>query len=97
MLYFSEKPDVPYFLPPTFFSRTDSVQKNLIKNDSTETSATGDNYVKVQRSARTKASTVVSFNMVDPVPSTPTKFAAGLMKVKLVQQEQYDMVYNVSE
>lgn len=90
-----EKPEAPYFLPPTFFSRTDTVQKNMLKNDTAETSASGENYVKVQRSARTKAGTVVNFNMTDPVPNNPTKFAAGLMKVKLVQQEQYDMVYQV--
>lgn len=86
-LNFSEKTDVPFFLPPTIFSRTDTVQHRLLKNEVPDVEE-DDNFVKVKRKNRSKYSKIIQFSMTEPVPIKPNKAAPDLLKSKLISQEQ---------
>lgn len=86
--WFSEKTDVPFFLPPTIFSRTDTVQHKILKNEVPELAANGENFVKVIRKNRSKYGKIIPFTMTDPVPTKPNKSTPDLLKTKLIPQEQ---------
>ncbi len=71
--WLNEKKDIPYFFPPTAFSRTDSVQQRLLKNDVNEDAENSENFAKVVRKGRSKYGKIIQFNLTDPVPTKPNK------------------------
>jgi hypothetical protein len=97
--WFREKLDVPIFLPPVAFTRSDTMQYTAIKNEVKDANIDdADDKVKfaiTNRASRATNGIAISFNMTDAVPTKPCDAVKDLVKSNLVSQEEYDEVINL--
>lgn len=96
---FSEKTDVPIFLPPVAFTRTDTMQVTLLKNEKVdvkdERSDPNVTFAVTNRSSRSVNGISIAFNMSDPIPMKPNEMVKDLVKNKFMTQEEYDEVFKL--
>lgn len=92
--YFRDKIDVPIFLPPAAFVRSDTMQFVSFKNEA-KASDDGDETAKFAMTSRTSRATngiSIPFSMTEPIPAKPNDFAKDIVKSNLVTQEEHDAV-----
>ncbi|XP_055683661.1 general transcription factor 3C polypeptide 5 [Lutzomyia longipalpis] len=94
--WLTEKPNVPYFLPPLLFSRLDSVQHKIFKP--TMTTEKGMIAPRIfQRKKRSKYNVIASFNLHDTLPERMNPAAGEMLKVKFISPEEFNAVKRTLE
>lgn len=83
-MFFREKPNIPLFLPPVVFSRSDNLmQTSMLRNEQKLlTASENDEIVKfavTNRSSRRVYSTMIVFDMKNPIPTAPKESVASNM------------------
>lgn len=89
----SEKLDVPVFLPPVAFTRSDTMQPTVLKNEVYNDEE--DENVKFAITNRTSRAThgiSVPFSMTDPVPTKANDAVKDMLNWTIVKQEEYEGV-----
>ena len=95
-LHFSENLDVPLFLPPLIFSRTDTPQISVLKKGNRDEDPTEKtSFAATNRASRCTNGTPITFSMTEPIPMKPKENMSNVLKVNLIQQEHYDIIHQV--
>ncbi|GAB0095351.1 general transcription factor 3C polypeptide 5 [Sergentomyia squamirostris] len=79
-------PNIPYFLPPLLFSRTDTVQQKIFRSGEAGPSCSR------MRKKRSKYHVFSSFNLNDPLPEKMNPTAADMLKVKFISTDEYNII-----
>lgn len=90
--------DVPIFLPPAAFVRSDTMQFVSFKNEVKLTNEDGDETAKFAMTNRLSRATngiSILFSMTDPIPIKANDSVKDIVKSNLVTQVQYDAVHNL--
>lgn len=90
--------DVPIFLPPAAFVRSDTMQFVSFKNEVKVVNEDGDETAKFAMTHRLSRATngiSIPFSMTDPVPTKANDSVKDIVKSNLVTQVQYDAVQNL--
>lgn len=95
-LLFSENLDVPLFLPPLIFSRTDTPQISVLKKGNRDEDPTEKaSFAATNRASRCTNGIPITFSMTEPIPMKPKENMSNVLKVNLIQQEHYDIIHQV--
>lgn len=91
-----EVSSIPYFLPPSLFTRVDTCQDGLFRKDRSgdvvETNPAESSVVRHSRQRRFKFASYISFSLVKPIPEKPQVQALRLLKYNFVTNEQFNLV-----
>lgn len=90
---------IPYFLPPVLFTRVDSCQEGLFRTNTSKEGAAGDGnstIIGLTRNRRFKHATYIPFSLADPIPDKAHPQALRMLKFKLVTNEQFNLVKEVT-
>lgn len=91
--WFTERTDVPFFLPPPIFCRVDTINTNILKNETK--SNENETFSISNRPTRTNNVKIIPFSLKDPIPTKPKKNMPDILKANMVTQRQHDIVYEM--
>lgn len=98
--WFREKTDVPLFLPPVQFSRTDVIQPILLRNEPKGTVDEDDDKI-IQfssRSSRTIHGTTIFFDMTHKIPTKPKEAVKDFTEgINAIAQNEFDVINELFE
>lgn len=96
LLNFSEKPDAQIFLPPFSFTRSDTTQPTILKNEPKDViNDESANFAITNRTSRATNGIAVAFSLSDPIPTTPNEAVKDIVTSNLVTQEDFELVQNL--
>lgn len=85
---------MPYFLPPSVFTRVDSCQDALFKKENFK-DEDDSTIVGLSRNRRFKHASYIPFSLAGPIPEKPQYQALQMLKFKLVTNDQFNLVKEV--
>lgn len=90
---------VPYFLPPSLFTRIDTCQDGLFKKERTNEPRTSkeSSVIGLSRHRRFKFASYIPFTLTDPIPEKPQFQALRMLKFNFVSNEQFNLVKDYME
>lgn len=89
---------VPYFFPPSSFTRVDTVQDSFFKRDRSKgqkdqgSNAIESSIVGMSRNRRFKHACYIPFSLTNPIPEKPQYAAVKMLRFKFVTNDQFNMV-----
>uniref|UniRef100_A0A240PMP5 Uncharacterized protein n=1 Tax=Anopheles atroparvus TaxID=41427 RepID=A0A240PMP5_ANOAO len=90
-----ENPDeLPFFLPPACFSRTDTINKNVLRE---QKELKPNQVTKRPGKPRQKHGIYQVFTMNEPVPSEPTKLCQEMLASRLIAKKDFDIIRSAFE
>ncbi|CRK93447.1 CLUMA_CG006983, isoform A [Clunio marinus] len=89
-----ERQDVPLFLPPTCFTRSDTMQVVDIRNGTVEDPDEDIRFAATVRTSRASHGISIPFHISDPIPLQP-KEASIEMRDKFVTPEEFESLNNL--
>lgn len=92
MISSREKVAVPVFLPPVAFTRSDTMQTTILKNE-VKDGDDSEKFAVTNRMSRATNGIAIPFSMVEPVPSVPNESVKDIIStITLITQEEMDEV-----
>lgn len=90
---------VPYFLPPSLFTRIDTCQDGLFKKERTNEpgAAKESSVIGLSRHRRFKYASYIPFTLSDPIPEKAQSQALRMLQFNFVSNEQFNLVKDYME
>lgn len=95
MPHFRENLDVPVFLPPVSFTRTDTMQQTVLKNELNNDDVETAKFAITNRSSRATHGISIPFHMSDPIPTKPNEAVNDPANISLLKQDECEAVLNL--